>query len=277
MWPHVSSALNPLVTYIWLIYLSISALFNKFRPFSSTETSKNPSSFILPSLPIWMCNAHVSHPKTQVKQWKPTTTLYTDHWTSCQMKKTRFQWTLDPTGYCSRSVSVCGGQPCMDWKGKEGKSWDNRGSETREHVQSILDTIATRYPALHHFFDELLGMCDRQQSSQVTQMLMHHGDHFLDQIHSCQPNLVDEFVKRQAGILLEEEGRHVTAFLKPLQLQGVTCTVKDFSVLDTLHELEEKVAPFLCHLLHQFTRLSTGQSNQPKNHKNPNLVRVLWL
>ncbi|KAK0235253.1 hypothetical protein EDD85DRAFT_954793 [Armillaria nabsnona] len=165
----------------------------------------------------------------------------------------------------------------LAWIEKEKKeraeiTEDQKREESCERVQSIIDTIATRYPALHHFFDELLGMCDRQQSSQVTQMLMHHGDHFLDQIHAHQPNLVDEFVKRQAGLLLEEEGWCVTAFLKPPQLQGVTHTVKDFSVLDTLHELEEKVAPFLCHLLCQFTRLSTGDPNQPKNRKNPNLV-----
>ncbi|PBK71025.1 hypothetical protein ARMSODRAFT_987944 [Armillaria solidipes] len=121
----------------------------------------------------------------------------------------------------------------LTWIEKEKKeraeiTEDQKCEESREHVQSILDTIVAYYPALHHFFDELLST---------------HDYHFLNQIHACQPNLVNEFVKRQAGLLLEEEGQHVTAFLKPPQLQGVIHTVKDFSVLDMLHD--QKIARIL--------------------------------
>ncbi|PBK65949.1 hypothetical protein ARMSODRAFT_382220 [Armillaria solidipes] len=46
----------------------------------------------------------------------------------------------------------------------------------------------------------------------------------------------------------------------------VTHVAQEISIVNTLHKVEQNVAPFLCYLLRQFARCSASGSDTPKHH-----------
>ncbi|KAJ6599851.1 hypothetical protein DFH09DRAFT_901936, partial [Mycena vulgaris] len=113
-------------------------------------------------------------------------------------------------------------------------------------IRHVLDAVKTAgYKTLHEFIADLLGTKDQHQSSQVSQMLINHGEDLLDSIRTRQPALVSQWVTKVAGEILCVEGAKLAQHLRPEQGQSVTTTLAEFSLERILADAEY-IAPTLC-------------------------------
>jgi hypothetical protein len=111
--------------------------------------------------------------------------------------------------------------------------------------------IAAGYRTLYAYLSDLLATNDRQLSSQVTQMLSHHGNHIIESIHQHQPEATDAWMAARLKTLLIEEGVQHGTVLQPNRDRSITNILEDFS-LTTLLTDARLGAPnffsFLCDL-----------------------------
>ena len=94
--------------------------------------------------------------------------------------------------------------------------------------------IAAGYPTLYAYLSNLLATNDRQLSSQVTQMLSHHGSHIIESIHQRQPGATDAWMAARLKTLLVEEGVQLGTVLQPNRDRNITNILEDFSLATLL-------------------------------------------
>ncbi|KAJ6582743.1 hypothetical protein B0H10DRAFT_2235208 [Mycena sp. CBHHK59/15] len=139
-----------------------------------------------------------------------------------------------------------------------------RRATSAARIRHVLDAVKTAgYKTLHEFLTDLITTKDQHQSSQVSQMLINHGQELLDIIRSRQPVLVSQWVTRVAGEILKEEGAKLAQYLRPSQGQGISTTLANFS-LERILANAEAIAPTLCFLLRSMTREETGDNGPAK-------------
>ncbi|KAJ6530447.1 hypothetical protein B0H10DRAFT_1861914 [Mycena sp. CBHHK59/15] len=149
-----------------------------------------------------------------------------------------------------------------------------RRATSAARIRHVLDAVKTAgYKTLHEFLTDLITTKDQHQSSQVSQMLINHGQELLDIIRSRQPVLVSQWVTRVAGEILKEEGAKLAQYLRPSQGQGISTTLANFS-LERILANAEAIAPTLCFLLRSMTREETGD-NGPAKEKRRNIDLVV--
>ncbi|KAJ6563464.1 hypothetical protein B0H10DRAFT_2239438 [Mycena sp. CBHHK59/15] len=106
-----------------------------------------------------------------------------------------------------------------------------RRATSAARIRHVLDAVKTAgYKTLHEFLTDLITTKDQHQSSQVSQMLINHGQELLDIIRSRQPVLVSQWVTRVAGEIFKEEGAKLAQYLRPSQGQGISTTLANFSL-----------------------------------------------
>ncbi|KAJ6543340.1 hypothetical protein B0H10DRAFT_1854245, partial [Mycena sp. CBHHK59/15] len=129
------------------------------------------------------------------------------------------------------------------------------------------------YKTLHEFLTDLITTKDQHQSSQVSQMLINHGQELLDIIRSRQPVLVSQWGYQGCRGNFKEEGAKLAQYLRPSQGQGISTTLANFS-LERILANAEAIAPTLCFLLRSMTREETGD-NGPAKEKRRNVDLVV--
>ncbi|KAJ7829286.1 hypothetical protein B0H14DRAFT_2594171 [Mycena olivaceomarginata] len=118
-----------------------------------------------------------------------------------------------------------------------------------EHEEEARASIKEAgYSSLDEFLDDLVTTKDQHHSSQVSQMLITHGQELLDSIQSNQPAIVAHWIRRVAGEILAKESAKLVQHLRPPQGQSVSKTLNNFSLKRILADTEF-YAPTLCYLL----------------------------
>jgi hypothetical protein len=106
-----------------------------------------------------------------------------------------------------------------------------RAEEATACVAQVLRSVSVAgYDSLYSFLHELMNTKDRGQSSQVSQLLIAHGDELLDSICAQQPSMTHTWVRKASGELLAEEGKQLAQLLRPPHGQPVTHILSNFSL-----------------------------------------------
>ncbi|KAJ6587607.1 hypothetical protein DFH09DRAFT_1274488 [Mycena vulgaris] len=134
-------------------------------------------------------------------------------------------------------------------------------------IRHVLDAVKTAgYKTLHEFIPDLLGTKDQHQSSQVSQMLINHGEELLDLILGYQG----------CGEILYAEGVKLAQRLRPEQGQSVTTTLAEFSLERILADAEY-IAPTLCCLLRVLARDSNTERPVDTKGRDADLLEIEWV
>jgi hypothetical protein len=149
---------------------------------------------------------------------------------------------------------------------EEAEQWATSKHLVGEVPQSIKEA---GYSSLYEFLGDLATTKDQHHSSQVSQMLITHGQELLDSIQSNQPAIVAHWIRRVAGEILAKESAKLVQHLRPPQGQSVSKTLNNFSLKRILADTEF-YAPTLCYLL---KLLAHGGKSIPKGgRKDKTLV-----
>ncbi|EDR05871.1 uncharacterized protein LACBIDRAFT_302458 [Laccaria bicolor S238N-H82] len=129
---------------------------------------------------------------------------------------------------------------------------EEKERQTTERLRQMEHArTAAGYPMLYAYLSELLATNDRQLSSQVTQMLSHHGIHIIESIHQRQPAATDAWMAARLKTLLVEEGVQLGSVLQPNRDRNITNTLEDFSLAHLLTDARTAALnffSFLCDL-----------------------------
>ncbi|KAJ7826611.1 hypothetical protein B0H14DRAFT_2595766 [Mycena olivaceomarginata] len=149
--------------------------------------------------------------------------------------------------------------------------------QKRQLVRSLLRLAvkAAGYGSLYGFLDDLVTIKDQNHSSQVSQMLISHGDEHLDLICSRQPEVVSQWIGKVAGNIWAEEGAKLAQHLRPPHGQSVTTTIENFA-LSKIHADAEFIAPTLCHFLALLAKADPSETHA-EGRKDKNLVLATVL
>ncbi|KAJ7778872.1 hypothetical protein B0H14DRAFT_3587065 [Mycena olivaceomarginata] len=99
---------------------------------------------------------------------------------------------------------------------REREAEAERHATSKIRVGQVLQAVkAAGYGSLYGFLDDLVTTKDQNHSSQVSQMLISHGDELLDLIRSRQPEVVSQWISKVAGNILAEEGAKLAQHLRP--------------------------------------------------------------
>ncbi|PPR00907.1 hypothetical protein CVT26_015517 [Gymnopilus dilepis] len=102
--------------------------------------------------------------------------------------------------------------------------------------------VEVGYPTLFAFLSDLLSTKDRAMSSQVSQMISHHGNDLLDSLHARRPEEIDKWMAKRLKTLLMKEGLELEQVLQPDRTKDVTLVLEQFSVSALLDDAR-RVAP----------------------------------
>ncbi|KAJ7809227.1 hypothetical protein B0H14DRAFT_2608207 [Mycena olivaceomarginata] len=109
---------------------------------------------------------------------------------------------------------------------REREAEAERRATSKIRVGHVLQAVkAAGYGSLYGLLDDLVTTKDQNHSSQVSQMLISHGDELLDSIRSRQPDVVSQWISKVAGNILAEEGAKLAQHLRPPHGQSVLATV----------------------------------------------------
>ncbi|KAJ7808983.1 hypothetical protein B0H14DRAFT_3760274 [Mycena olivaceomarginata] len=149
--------------------------------------------------------------------------------------------------------------------------------QKRQLARSLLRLAvkAAGYGSLYGFLDDLVTTKDQNHSSQVSQMLISHGDKLLDSIRSRQPEVVSQWISKVAGNILAEEGAKLAQHLRPPHGQSVTTTIENFALSKILADAEF-IAPTLCHFLPLLAKADPSETHA-EGRKDKNLVLATVL
>ncbi|KAJ7909892.1 hypothetical protein B0H13DRAFT_2233006 [Mycena leptocephala] len=151
-----------------------------------------------------------------------------------------------------------------------------RRATSKTRIGQVLQSIKEAgYSSLYNLLDDLVTTKDQHHSSQVSQMLVHHGEELLDPIRLRQPEIVAQWIKRVAGDILAEEGAKLAQHLRPPQGQSVTKTLENFSLKRILADAEF-IAPTICHLLGMVT-IGDSSDTTESGRKDKKLVLTTVL
>ncbi|KAJ7803242.1 hypothetical protein B0H14DRAFT_2613611 [Mycena olivaceomarginata] len=99
---------------------------------------------------------------------------------------------------------------------REREAEAERRATSKIRVGHVLQAVkAAGYGSLYGFLDDLVTTKDQNHSSQVSQMLISHGDELLTSIRSRQPEVVSQWISKVAGNILAEEGAKLAQHLRP--------------------------------------------------------------
>jgi hypothetical protein len=122
-------------------------------------------------------------------------------------------------------------------------------ANTMRHVARVLTAVSeTGYGSLAKFLTDLMTTKDQVQSSQVSKMLIHHGDRLLGLVHERQLALVNDWAVTLSGKILAKEAKILADYLHPPQGQEVSEVLATFS-LDKILANAQRLAPNFCNLL----------------------------
>lgn len=140
------------------------------------------------------------------------------------------------------------------------------------HVLASVSEIG--YSSLAEFLIKLMATKDRAQSSQVSQMLIQHGDRVLNHIRERQPAIVNAWAVRLSGEILAKEGKKLAEYLRPAKGQEVSEVLANFSLERILADAEQ-LAPNFCMLLRKVTTKEMAASSEGEEKKDRDLVSIL--
>jgi hypothetical protein len=147
---------------------------------------------------------------------------------------------------------------------------------TTKRVAQVLAAVSeTGYGSLAEFLTDLMTTKDRVQSSQVSKMLIHHGDRLLDLVHERQPALVNDWAVTLSGQILAKEANILADYLHPPQGQEVSEVLATFS-LDRILSNARKLVPHFCDLL-QKVCMKEKSSTETNKRKDCDLVSTLSI
>ena len=106
------------------------------------------------------------------------------------------------------------------------------------------------YSTVHSYLSELLTAEDPLQSSQISQLLIHHGAHLLDLARARQPQIIDDWIISSHRELISSQCQALASHFRPEIGSSVTQILCEFSVKGFLAEAE-LVAPLVCQVLRQ--------------------------
>jgi hypothetical protein len=159
---------------------------------------------------------------------------------------------------------------------REREAEAERRATSKIRVGQVLQAVkAAGYGSLYGFLDDLVTTKDQNHSSQVSQMLISHGDELLDSIRSRQPEVVSQWISKVAGNILAEEGAKLAQHLRPPHGQNVTTTIENFALSKILADAEF-IAPTLCHFLALLAKADPSETHA-EGRKDKNLVSGLSL
>ncbi|KAJ7745262.1 hypothetical protein B0H14DRAFT_2637180 [Mycena olivaceomarginata] len=159
---------------------------------------------------------------------------------------------------------------------REREAEAERRATSKICVGHVLQAVkATGYGLLYGFLDDLVTTKDQNHSSQVSQMLISHGDELLDSIRSQQPEVVSQWISKVAGNILAEEGAKLAQHLRPPHGQSVTTTIENFALSKILADAEF-IAPTLCHFLTLLAKADPSETHA-EGRKDKNLVLATVL
>ncbi|KAJ7810641.1 hypothetical protein B0H14DRAFT_2607157 [Mycena olivaceomarginata] len=141
---------------------------------------------------------------------------------------------------------------------RECEAEAERRATSKIRVGHVLQAVkAAGYGSLYGFLDDLVTTKDQNHSSQVSQMLISHGDELLNSIHSRQPEVVSQWITKVAGNILAEEGAKLAQHLRPPHGQKF-------------------IAPTLCHFLALLAKADPSETHA-EGRKDKNLVLAMVL
>lgn len=108
-----------------------------------------------------------------------------------------------------------------------------RVRKTEEKLSRVLDAIRHQGWTFDEFFTTLMESKAQQRSSHVSRILSEHGKKMLDSMLLKRREVVRSWVKEQASVILNSEGRQIAKRLRPDTSRGISETLAAFSMEDT--------------------------------------------
>jgi hypothetical protein len=135
------------------------------------------------------------------------------------------------------------------WKATEEAAICEAEVQTMKQITHVLAAVSeTGYRSLAKFLTDLMTTKDQVQSSQVSKMLIQHGDNFLDLIREQQLSMASGWALRVSGEIIGKEAKKLADYFRPEQGQEVSEVLANFS-LDRILSDAEEMAPNFCELL----------------------------
>lgn len=174
------------------------------------------------------------------------------------------QESIRDTRRAAAEAEACGGEA-------------RRCAESAARISEVLGAVAEAgYGSLFEFMDELFTTRDRQQSSQVSQMLIAHGSEILDSIRTRQPQVANNWISQCSGEMIAIEGKRLADYLRPTQGQKVSSILESFS-LERILKNAETIAPTFCNALSHVARGHINHKTETRGQKDKDLASILFL
>lgn len=123
------------------------------------------------------------------------------------------------------------------------------------------------FSSMHHFLHDLLSTRNPVRSSQVSNMLTHHGPEILDLIRSRHPAVANDWALSTTRQLVQAEMEVLAQRFRPQQGTSIGNVLAGFSLQKILVDAE-KYAPSLLQVLRQ----AGDATREYTSRKNPDLV-----
>lgn len=144
-----------------------------------------------------------------------------------------------------------GGKRQKGYSRKRRNLEDRQRKDDEQRLNKVLKFVErVGYPTLYSFVNALITTRDPVRSSQVSCMLIRHGESIFDGFHKRQPDVANDWAVSTVRQLVGVEGEHLAQRFKPQQKVPVSEILKNFSIAEFLSEAEI-LAPSTCQLLRQ--------------------------
>jgi hypothetical protein len=148
----------------------------------------------------------------------------------------------------------------MEKEDKQRKDEEERLNEVLKFVERV------GYPTLYSFINALITTRDPVRSSQVSRMLIRHGNSIFDDLRKRQPEVANDWAVSTVRQLVGAEGERLAQRFKPQQKVLVSEMLKKFSMAEFLSEAEI-LAPSTCQVLRQIGLSGSSSTNRSKKQE----------
>jgi hypothetical protein len=143
---------------------------------------------------------------------------------------------------------------------------DRQRKAEEQRLTEVFKTIEREYPTLHSFLNALITTKDPVRSSQVSRMLIRHGNSIFDSLRKRQPEVANDWAVSTVQQLVNIEGERLAQRFKPQQKVLVSEILKNFSMTEFLSEAEI-LAPSTCQVLRQIGFSGPSNINRGKKQE----------